>query len=61
MLGPIVPLSYLCFCLLGTALPLLTKEQLQLVMQGDVIRHYMEHMCTAKVGTACAARCCWKG
>ncbi|KAK2110640.1 Myb-binding protein 1A [Saguinus oedipus] len=43
------PASYLCFRLLGAALPLLTKEQLQLVMRGDVIRHYGEHACTAKL------------
>uniref|UniRef100_G1S6B5 MYB binding protein 1a n=1 Tax=Nomascus leucogenys TaxID=61853 RepID=G1S6B5_NOMLE len=43
------PASYLCFRLLGAALPLLTKEQLQLVMRGDVIRHYGEHVCTAKL------------
>ncbi|KAK2107937.1 Myb-binding protein 1A [Saguinus oedipus] len=41
--------SYLCFCLLGATLPLLTKEQLQLVMRGDVIRHYGKHMCMAKL------------
>ena len=44
------PLSYLCFRLLGTALPLLSKEQLPLVMKGDLIRHFGEHMVTAKVG-----------
>ncbi|KAL0597071.1 Myb-binding protein 1A [Plecturocebus cupreus] len=43
------PASYLCFRLLGAALPLLTKEQLQLVMRGDVIRHYGEHTCTTKL------------
>ncbi|KAB1266199.1 Myb-binding protein 1A [Camelus dromedarius] len=43
------PVSYLCFRLLGTALPLLSKEQLQLVMQGDLIRHYGEHVVTAKL------------
>uniref|UniRef100_A0A4W2HI77 MYB binding protein 1a n=1 Tax=Bos indicus x Bos taurus TaxID=30522 RepID=A0A4W2HI77_BOBOX len=43
------PASYLCFRLLGAALPLLSKEQLQLVMQGDLIRHYGEHMVTAKL------------
>lgn len=32
-----LPLSYLCFRLLGAALPLLSKEQLQLVMRGDLI------------------------
>ncbi|XP_029068705.1 myb-binding protein 1A isoform X1 [Monodon monoceros] len=43
------PASYLCFRLLGAALPLLSKEQLQLVTQGDLIRHYGEHMVTAKL------------
>nr|XP_012634638.1 myb-binding protein 1A [Microcebus murinus] len=42
------PASYLCFRLLGTALPLLSKEQLQMVLRGDLIRHYGEHMVTAK-------------
>lgn len=46
------PLSYLCFRLLGASLPLLSKKQLQLVMRGDLIRHYGEHMVTAKVGTS---------
>lgn len=54
-------LSYLCFRLLGAALPLLSKEQLQLVMRGDLIRHYGEHMVTAKVGAAPAALHCQKG
>ncbi|ELV12010.1 Myb-binding protein 1A [Tupaia chinensis] len=43
------PASYLCFRLLGTALPLLSLEQLQLVMRGNLIRHYGEHLVTAKV------------
>ncbi|XP_020738493.2 myb-binding protein 1A [Odocoileus virginianus] len=43
------PVSYLCFRLLGAALPLLSKEQLQLVMQGDLVRHYGEHIVTAKL------------
>ncbi|XP_012666405.1 myb-binding protein 1A isoform X2 [Otolemur garnettii] len=43
------PASYLCFRLLGEALPLLSKEQLQMVMRGDLIRHYGEHMVTAKL------------
>uniref|UniRef100_A0A8C4M7L9 MYB binding protein 1a n=1 Tax=Equus asinus asinus TaxID=83772 RepID=A0A8C4M7L9_EQUAS len=42
------PASYLCFRLLGAALPLLSKEQLQLVMRGDLIRQYGEHLVTAK-------------
>uniref|UniRef100_A0A8C0XGF6 Myb-binding protein 1A n=1 Tax=Castor canadensis TaxID=51338 RepID=A0A8C0XGF6_CASCN len=40
--------SYLCFRLLGAALPLLSKENLQLVMRGDLIRHFGEHMVIAK-------------
>uniref|UniRef100_A0A8D2D3R0 MYB binding protein 1a n=1 Tax=Sciurus vulgaris TaxID=55149 RepID=A0A8D2D3R0_SCIVU len=43
------PASYLCFRLLGAALPLLSTEQLQLVMQGDLIRHFGEHIVTAKL------------
>ncbi|XP_032695914.1 myb-binding protein 1A [Lontra canadensis] len=43
------PASYLCFRLLGAALPLLSEEQLPLVMQGDLIRHFGEHMVTAKL------------
>ncbi|XP_004857298.1 myb-binding protein 1A [Heterocephalus glaber] len=46
---PSWPTSFLCFRLLGTALPLLSKEQLQLVMQGDLARHFGEHMVTAKL------------
>ncbi|KAM5215341.1 myb-binding protein 1A isoform 2-T2 [Hipposideros larvatus] len=42
------PASYLCFRLLGASLPLLSKEQLQLVMRGDLIRHFGEHMVTVK-------------
>lgn len=49
-------LSYLCFRLLGAALPLLSKEQLQLVMRGDLILHYGEHVVTAKVGAGQAIR-----
>ncbi|KAM6175728.1 LOW QUALITY PROTEIN: myb-binding protein 1A [Erethizon dorsatum] len=46
---PSWPASFLCFRLLGAALPLLSKEQLQLVMQGDLARHFGEHMVTAKL------------
>ncbi|XP_066219496.1 myb-binding protein 1A [Saccopteryx leptura] len=42
------PASYLCFRLLGASLPLLSKEQLQLVMRGDLIRHFGEHMVATK-------------
>ncbi|XP_006899860.1 PREDICTED: myb-binding protein 1A [Elephantulus edwardii] len=44
-----LPASYLCFRLLGAALPLLSKEQLQLVMRGDLIHLYGEHLVTAKL------------
>lgn len=40
--------SYLCFRLLGASLPLLSEEQLQLVMRGDLIRHFGEHMVICK-------------
>uniref|UniRef100_A0A673V5K9 MYB binding protein 1a n=1 Tax=Suricata suricatta TaxID=37032 RepID=A0A673V5K9_SURSU len=43
------PASYLCFRLLGAALPLLSTEQLPLVMRGDLIRHFGEHVVTAKL------------
>ncbi|KAG8517114.1 Myb-binding protein 1A [Galemys pyrenaicus] len=43
------PTSFMCFRLLGTALPLLSKEQLQLVMRGDVIRLFGEHMVASKL------------
>lgn len=40
----------MCFRLLGASLPLLSDEQLQLVMRGDLIRHFGEHMVVSKVG-----------
>ncbi|KAM5273503.1 myb-binding protein 1A [Ctenodactylus gundi] len=45
---PSWPASFLCFRLLGAALSLLSKEQLRLVMWGDLGRHFGEHMITAK-------------
>ncbi|XP_062071737.1 myb-binding protein 1A [Lepus europaeus] len=42
------PVSYMCFRLLGTALPLLSKEQLQLVLRGDLIRYFGEHSITVQ-------------
>nr|XP_045013847.1 myb-binding protein 1A isoform X2 [Jaculus jaculus] len=45
---PSWPTSYLCFRLLGAALPLLSEEQLQLVMRGELIRHFGEHIVVAK-------------
>ncbi|XP_005399744.1 PREDICTED: myb-binding protein 1A [Chinchilla lanigera] len=46
---PSWPTSFMCFRLLGAALPLLSKEQLQLVMRGDLARHFGERMVTAKL------------
>lgn len=40
----------MCFRLLGASLPLLSEEQLQLVMRGDLIRHFGENMVISKVG-----------
>lgn len=40
--------SYMCFRLLGASLPLLSEEQLQLVMRGDLIRHFGENMVISK-------------
>lgn len=39
----------MCFRLLGASLPLLSEEQLQLVMRGDLIRHFGENMVISKV------------
>ncbi|KAM6163421.1 myb-binding protein 1A [Rhynchocyon petersi] len=46
---PFPPASFLCFRLLGAALPLLSKKQLQLVMRGVIIQQYGEHLVTAKL------------
>ncbi|XP_058531543.1 myb-binding protein 1A [Ochotona princeps] len=43
------PVNYMCFRLLGTALPLLSKEQLQLVLRGDLARLMGEHMVTSQI------------
>lgn len=45
----------MCFRLLGTALPLLSKEQMQLMMRGDLIRVFGEHVVTSQVG--CSRGC----
>ncbi|NXR60874.1 MBB1A protein, partial [Rhadina sibilatrix] len=37
------PVSYMCYRLLGSALPLLSMEQLQVVLKGKVMLHYGEH------------------
>lgn len=44
------PLSYMCYRLLGSALPLLSLDQLQMVLKGKVMQHYGEHVVTTQVG-----------
>lgn len=41
--------SYLSFRLLGSALPLLSVEQLKQVLSGEVMLHYGEHVVSAQV------------
>ncbi|XP_056362762.1 myb-binding protein 1A [Oenanthe melanoleuca] len=38
------PVSYMCYRLLGSALPLLSMEQLQVLLKGKVMLHYGEHV-----------------
>ncbi|NXP22956.1 MBB1A protein, partial [Scytalopus superciliaris] len=38
------PVSYMCYRLLGSALPVLSLEQLQVVLKGKVMLHYGEHV-----------------
>ncbi|XP_066189268.1 myb-binding protein 1A [Sylvia atricapilla] len=38
------PVSFMCYRLLGSALPLLSMEQLQVVLKGKVMLHYGEHV-----------------
>ena len=45
----VFPLSYLSFRLLGSALPLLSAEQLQEVLSGEVMVQYGEHVVAAQV------------
>ncbi|KAJ8266572.1 hypothetical protein GJAV_G00132020 [Gymnothorax javanicus] len=42
-------LSYMCYRLLGSALPLLSVPQLQQVLSGEVMRHYGEHVVSAQL------------
>lgn len=44
------PLSYMCYRLLGSALPFLSLDQLQMVLKGKVMQHYGEHVVTSQVG-----------
>ncbi|XP_071620947.1 myb-binding protein 1A isoform X2 [Heliangelus exortis] len=43
------PVSYMCYRLLGTALPVLSLDQLQMVLQGKVMQHYGEHVVTTQL------------
>uniref|UniRef100_A0A8C3KPV2 MYB binding protein 1a n=1 Tax=Calidris pygmaea TaxID=425635 RepID=A0A8C3KPV2_9CHAR len=43
------PTSYMCYRLLGSALPLLSLDQLQVVLKGKVMQHYGEHMVTTQL------------
>uniref|UniRef100_A0A8D0GL39 MYB binding protein 1a n=1 Tax=Sphenodon punctatus TaxID=8508 RepID=A0A8D0GL39_SPHPU len=38
------PCSYMCYRLLGNALPLLSLDQLRVLLRGEVIRHYGNHV-----------------
>lgn len=40
----------MCYRLLGSALPLLSLDQLQMVLKGKVMQHYGEHVVTTQVG-----------
>ncbi|NXN38906.1 MBB1A protein, partial [Rhinoptilus africanus] len=40
------PVSYMCYRLLGSALPLLSLDQLQIVLKGKVMQRYGEHVTT---------------
>lgn len=40
----------MCYRLLGSALPLLSVDQLQMVLKGRVMQHYGEHVVTTQVG-----------
>ncbi|MBN3310123.1 MBB1A protein, partial [Amia calva] len=43
------PCSYMCYRLLGSALPLLSLQQIRYVLSGEVMRHYGEHVLTAQL------------
>ncbi|XP_061211463.1 myb-binding protein 1A [Neopsephotus bourkii] len=43
------PVSYMCYRLLGSALPLLSLDQLQTVLKGKVMQHYGEHVVTTQL------------
>ncbi|NWU90150.1 MBB1A protein, partial [Upupa epops] len=43
------PVSYMCYRLLGSALPLLSLDQLEMVLKGKVMQHYGEHVVTTQL------------
>ncbi|XP_030078294.1 myb-binding protein 1A [Microcaecilia unicolor] len=43
------PCSYMCFRLLGSALPLLSLDQLPVLLKGSVMQHYGEHVVIAQL------------
>ncbi|XP_020667800.3 myb-binding protein 1A [Pogona vitticeps] len=43
------PCSYMCFRLLGSALPLLSLSQLKMVLRGEVMRQYGIHVVSTKL------------
>ncbi|NXJ62445.1 MBB1A protein, partial [Rostratula benghalensis] len=43
------PTSYMCYRLLGSALPSLSLDQLQVVLKGKVMQHYGEHVVTTQL------------
>uniref|UniRef100_A0A6I8PJF7 MYB binding protein 1a n=1 Tax=Ornithorhynchus anatinus TaxID=9258 RepID=A0A6I8PJF7_ORNAN len=43
------PSSYMCYRLLGSALPLLSLAQLRLVLRSPVLRHYGNHVVSAQL------------
>ncbi|XP_068766551.1 myb-binding protein 1A [Struthio camelus] len=43
------PVSYMCYRLLGSALPLLSLDQLRMVLKGRVMQHYGEHVVTTQL------------
>ncbi|KAJ7308918.1 hypothetical protein JRQ81_008195 [Phrynocephalus forsythii] len=45
------PCSYMCYRLLGNALPLLSLSQLKMVLRGEVMRHYGIHVVSTKLPT----------
>ncbi|KFQ69103.1 Myb-binding protein 1A-like, partial [Phaethon lepturus] len=43
------PVSYMCYRLLGSAFPLLSLDQLQMVLKGKVMQHYGQHVVTTQL------------